>query len=362
MALVAVAAALLVTSMAGRQPPAQPPQTTPVGAPAAPPPGRGGGRGNPMAAKFNEVCAACHGISAAKGPTAPSLFDDEWLHGSDDESIVKNIRDGLPDKGMQPFKDLLAEQETWQMVAYIRTTAANLEREAGLRARSGRAGRQSQKQTLGSRSSRAISKRPGDSRSCRTAGCSITERPGRAAHRRQGQAAARAGEGHAESVGEAGRRAARRRSASRIREERLDLPFVCRDAGRLRRALESAPGTRAPDPPSMTVIVRGRIDKNNEWVDEQMLYRAPDSDLQHQQRALWIAIHFRSAESPVLLARREAADRRLAGPVEADRQDPSHQRRRHDSERQSVREHANARARRSGATAIAIRRALPGIR
>ena len=30
-----------------------------------------------------------------------------------------------------------------------------------------------------------------------------------------------------------------------------------------------------PDPPSMTVIVRGKINKNNEWVEEQLLFRAP---------------------------------------------------------------------------------------
>lgn len=30
-----------------------------------------------------------------------------------------------------------------------------------------------------------------------------------------------------------------------------------------------------PSPPSMTVLVRGRIDKGNRWVDEQVLYRAP---------------------------------------------------------------------------------------
>jgi glucose/arabinose dehydrogenase len=35
-----------------------------------------------------------------------------------------------------------------------------------------------------------------------------------------------------------------------------------------------APAT-PPDPPSMTVIMRGRINKNNEWVDQQILFRAP---------------------------------------------------------------------------------------
>jgi glucose/arabinose dehydrogenase len=32
-----------------------------------------------------------------------------------------------------------------------------------------------------------------------------------------------------------------------------------------------------PDPPSMTVIVRGKINKANEWVDQQVLFRAPDA-------------------------------------------------------------------------------------
>ncbi len=30
-----------------------------------------------------------------------------------------------------------------------------------------------------------------------------------------------------------------------------------------------------PDPPSMTVIVRGKINKNNEWTDQQVIFRAP---------------------------------------------------------------------------------------
>jgi len=33
--------------------------------------------------------------------------------------------------------------------------------------------------------------------------------------------------------------------------------------------------TPAADPPSMTVIVRGKINKTNEWVDQQVLFRAP---------------------------------------------------------------------------------------
>jgi glucose/arabinose dehydrogenase len=124
--LIGGASVLLAVAMAAQQPPATPPAGPPsgVGTPAAPQPGRGGGRGNPMATKYAETCAACHGTTTAKGPVGPSLFDAEWIHGSDDESIAKSIRDGFPEKGMPPSG--LSDQEAWQMVAYLRIQAANL--------------------------------------------------------------------------------------------------------------------------------------------------------------------------------------------------------------------------------------------
>ncbi len=127
-ATVLLAASVGIHAGQAQQPPAGPPpaQGTP-GAPGAPGgPGRGGGRGNPMAAKFNEVCVACHGNSTAKGPVGPSLFDAEWIHGGDDDAIVKSIKDGYADKGMPGFKDSMTDPEIWQMVAYLRTQAANL--------------------------------------------------------------------------------------------------------------------------------------------------------------------------------------------------------------------------------------------
>src|SRR5436190_3161385 len=106
---------------------ANPPAGAPQGPPAAPGgQGRGGGRGNPMAAKYTETCVACHGNSIAKGPVGPSLFDAEWLHGGEDDAIVKSIKDGYPEKGMPAFKDQMTDPEIWQMVAYIHTQAANL--------------------------------------------------------------------------------------------------------------------------------------------------------------------------------------------------------------------------------------------
>ena len=130
-AVVLFSTVMTVEAMMPRaQQPAQTPPPMPAGegrgapAPGAGP-GRGGGRGNPAAALYTENCAGCHGVDRTGG-RAPSLFDEEWLHGGDDEAIAKNIHEGFPQAGMIPFKDALTDQQIWQLVAYIRTQAANL--------------------------------------------------------------------------------------------------------------------------------------------------------------------------------------------------------------------------------------------
>jgi hypothetical protein len=60
------------------------------------------------------------------GGRAPSLFDDVWAHGSDDEAIAHNIMNGFPNTEMIPFKDQLTEPQIWQLVAYMKTQGANL--------------------------------------------------------------------------------------------------------------------------------------------------------------------------------------------------------------------------------------------
>jgi glucose/arabinose dehydrogenase len=93
--------------------------------PAAPGQGRSGGRGNPAATLYTERCAGCHGVDMGGG-RAPSLFDDVWARGSDDEAIVRNIMNGIPNTEMMPFKEQLNEAQIWQLVAYLKTQGANL--------------------------------------------------------------------------------------------------------------------------------------------------------------------------------------------------------------------------------------------
>ena len=86
---------------------------TPAAPPAAP---------RPAARIATELCAGCHGANLV-GAVAPNLLDTIWVHGSDDASILKSIREGFPQTGMAPFGAVLSEAEQTAMVAYIRAQA-----------------------------------------------------------------------------------------------------------------------------------------------------------------------------------------------------------------------------------------------
>jgi mono/diheme cytochrome c family protein len=75
-------------------------------------------------------CASCHGRTGDGGPgndlipAAPSLIDDQWDHGSTDEAIFDNIKNGIgPAFEMVPFKDKLKDDEIWHVVDYMRSIA-----------------------------------------------------------------------------------------------------------------------------------------------------------------------------------------------------------------------------------------------
>jgi aldose sugar dehydrogenase len=275
------AAVLVVGSMAAQQPPAGVP---PTGAPGAPP-GRGGGRGNPMATKYAEVCATCHGTSVVKGPVGPSLFDAEWVHGGDDESIAKSIRDGFPDKSMPPSG--LTDQEAWQMVAYLRNQAANLkEKPVYVPDPDGqivKSEKQAFKMEIVARNLEtpwALAFLP-DGRLL------ITERPGRIRIvDKKGVMAPEPVKGlpkvwekqdgglfDVEVHPDYGKNGWIYISYSETLAGWTPPPPADPNA-----APATPPGGRGrggpPDPPSMTVIMRGRL-KDNEFVDQEVLFRAP---------------------------------------------------------------------------------------
>ena len=78
---------------------------------------------------FAETCAACHG-AMLQGGQAASLADDVWLHGGDDASLAKSIREGQPDAGMPAFGSALSEQEIRALVIFIREKVDEAKRAA----------------------------------------------------------------------------------------------------------------------------------------------------------------------------------------------------------------------------------------
>jgi cytochrome c oxidase cbb3-type subunit 3 len=63
-------------------------------------------------------CVGCHFHGG--GGIGPPLMDDEWIYGSDPAQIFNTIVEGRPN-GMPSFKGKLANQQVWQIVAYVRS-------------------------------------------------------------------------------------------------------------------------------------------------------------------------------------------------------------------------------------------------
>ncbi len=210
-----------------------------------------------------ELCVGCHGPNLAGG-SAPSLTDPVWVHGSSDEEIRKSIRDGFPQKGMAGFGSQLSDAEQTALVAFIRAQ--------GMRMAFGQIPTapppdvvvvKSEKHEFRLETVAGPLDNPWGLVFLPNGDMLVTERPGTLRLISQGK------------LGEPIRGTPK--------------PYVRQDAGYFDVTIhpdyasngwiylaysdsigEAAPGTR---PPSMTVIVRGRI-RDGAWIDEQTIFRA----------------------------------------------------------------------------------------
>lgn len=252
---------------------------TPIG-----PTGNRGGRGA-AAMLYNERCAPCHGTESTPG-RVPSLFDNQWTRGSDDESIVRNITNGIPQTEMLPFKEILTEQQIWQLVAFIRTQAANQQPKPQLVPDPDGQIIKSEKQTFKIEVIARELETPWALAFLPDGRLMITERPGRLRIVEKGKLLPDPVKG-----------------TPQVWERQdgglLDVevhPQYSTNGWLYLAYSETLPGYKAPPPdqtappatppqggrasgppsiPSMTVIVRGKIDKNNQWTEQQFLFRAP---------------------------------------------------------------------------------------
>lgn len=67
---------------------------------------------------FNTNCTACHGANL-EGGIGFNLIDNEWVHGAQPASIYNTVFNGVPEKGMQAWGNLLGQKRIAEIVAYI---------------------------------------------------------------------------------------------------------------------------------------------------------------------------------------------------------------------------------------------------
>nr|NQU89928.1 c-type cytochrome [Bacteroidota bacterium] len=67
-----------------------------------------------------KLCATCHGALGEGNAIGPNLTDNYWIHGTGDvASVFDVIKNGVPTKGMTPFKDQLSDEKILQVSSYI---------------------------------------------------------------------------------------------------------------------------------------------------------------------------------------------------------------------------------------------------
>jgi mono/diheme cytochrome c family protein len=78
---------------------------------------------------YGEQCESCHGpegkgdgpASRFLDPPARDFTSGEWRHAPDGtvENVARVVREGIDDTGMTPFADLLDEEQTNAVAAYV---------------------------------------------------------------------------------------------------------------------------------------------------------------------------------------------------------------------------------------------------
>ncbi len=266
--------ALLATSVLAQQ--AAPPAPAPAAAPAAAG-GGGGGRGpNPQAQMFARSCAGCHGTDLA-GARAPSLFSTTLLAARTDAELHQTIVNGITISDMPSFKGQISDEDVGQLITYIRVQSGIQKAVAPFVPDPNGQVIKSQKQNFRIEVFTSGLDTPWGQVFLPDGRLLVTERSGNI------RIISKDGKLDPNPV------------------KGTPVPWVRQDGGYFDIAAhpdynkngwiylsysELVPGftgtvpppdapRTTPLPPSMTRVVRGRINANSEWVDQQEIYRAP---------------------------------------------------------------------------------------
>jgi glucose/arabinose dehydrogenase len=261
-------------------------QTPPAGQQPQGPGGRGGrGRGNPAAALYLERCAGCHGTDTVTG-RHQSLFDDTWTRVKTDDDMVAVIADGIPQTEMVPMKGLLSDEQIWSLVTYIRMQAGTLKPKPPLADPDGQVIK-SEKQTVRLEVVARDVETPWGLAFLPDGRLLITERPGRLRIVEKGKllppvaGTPKVWERQDAGLFDVEVHPQHAKNGWIYLAYSEPVPNYTPPPPPAEGAAPAAPpqggrgrGPQTPSIPSMTVVVRGKINDKNEWVDQQFIFRA----------------------------------------------------------------------------------------
>jgi glucose/arabinose dehydrogenase/mono/diheme cytochrome c family protein len=253
-----------------------------VASQAGPAPGAGRGGANPAAAWYSKHCASCHGTDLSGG-RAPSLFNEAWLATMTDTRLTASIRDGLANTGMPAFGPVLNDDLIWQLVQYIRLQSGVLKTRSTFVADPSGVVLKTQKETVrlevvadGLNTPWGLAFLP-DGRLL------VTERT-------VNGGTLRIVDKGAVSVPVAGTPKVHVQQDAGMFDVEVH-PKYAENGWIYLSYAELLPGDTPPPPaspadppaggrvgpvaPSMTTIVRGRINARHEWIEQQVIFRAP---------------------------------------------------------------------------------------
>nr|WP_246438854.1 PQQ-dependent sugar dehydrogenase [Novosphingobium piscinae] len=231
--------------------------------------------------RFTDNCSGCHGAPGSAG-RAPNLFDPRLLGSRSDEELYRTIAKGVAGAEMPAFEEILPAEQIWQMIAWLRLEAESKQPRPQFVADPAGAVIATEQQRFridvvaeGLDTPWGLAFLP-DGRLL------VTERPGRLRlidHAAQDRRRLRPEAVRNTPVVWA-------RQDAGLMDVAIDPDYArtgwiylslveLRPGYQLPPAPVLKPGERPPNHPSMTVIVRGRINARGEWVDAQTLFRAP---------------------------------------------------------------------------------------
>lgn len=69
---------------------------------------------------FETTCSPCHRADGG-GVIGPNLTDEYWIHGGRPTDLMRTVHDGVLDKGMPAWGEVLSPEQVTNVVAYVLT-------------------------------------------------------------------------------------------------------------------------------------------------------------------------------------------------------------------------------------------------